>query len=82
MKTTVELPENLLQETRRYASERGKTFKDVLIEALDLLIFNGARRAQPPGQGLFGAFPNDEDLVRTQQIVDREFSRIDPEDWK
>lgn len=84
MKTTVELPDELLRNARLYAAERGKTFKSVLIEALDLLMFNGQSQPTRPGwEALAGAFASDsEETAEIQAYIDREFSRIDPEDWK
>ena len=83
MKTTVELPDDVLRNARLYAAERGKTFKSVLIEALDLLMFNGQPQANRPGwEALAGAFADSEETAEIQAYIDREFSRIDPEDWK
>jgi hypothetical protein len=82
MKTTVELPEPLLQSARQYAAQRGMTFKDVLIEALDLLMFTGESDPARPGwEALFGQFAGDEGAADVQRIVDQEFSHVDQEDW-
>ena len=35
MKTTVELPDSLVKDAKRIALERGQTFKDVMISALE-----------------------------------------------
>ncbi|MDR3692032.1 MAG: hypothetical protein P4L46_21815 [Fimbriimonas sp.] len=83
MKTTVELPDDLLRDTRKYASERGKTFREVLTQALDLLIYDSDRNPIRPGwESLFGAFAGDMDNQRIQEFIDSEFSRIDREEWK
>ena len=84
MKTTVELPDALLAQTRAYAQQRGKTFRDVLIEALDLLVLNGKPEPAKPGwEALFGAFAHEkEETERIQRLIDEEFSKIDPEEWE
>lgn len=81
MKTTVELPDELLEATRKYALERGTSFKRVLIEALNLLVHQGETASQRPRwEKLFGAF-GDDDLLPVQEAVDREFSHVDPKEW-
>ena len=83
MKTTVELPDELLRNTRQYAADRGKSFKDVLVQALGMLIYNGEPQISRPGwEALFGTFRDDKEMVKVREIIDTEFSRIDPEDWK
>lgn len=84
MKTTIELPDNLLNQAKQYAASRGKTFRQVLIEALSGLVVDENQRARKPGiEHLFGAFANEkEETRRIQQMIDEEFSNVDPEDWK
>jgi len=82
MKTTVELPDDLLQSTREYANEKGKTFKEVLIEALDQLVRPDIQPDNRPGwEKLFGAF-SAEDLCEVNKAINEEFSRIDVEGWR
>ncbi len=84
MKTTVELPDQLLACTKAYAKERGKSFREVLIEALNLLVLNGKSEPSKPGwEALFGAFAHEkEETDRIQAMIDEEFNKIDPEDWE
>jgi hypothetical protein len=83
MKTTVELPDKLLFDAKQYASSRGKSLKDVLIEALDLLMYQGQKTIVKPGwESLFGAFADDPELAVVRDIIDVEFSKVDPEDWR
>ena len=83
MKTTVELPDKLLEDTRRYASERGKTFKDVLIEALGLLVSDEEHHVSRPGwEQLFGTFAKDVENAKIQEVIELEFSIVNPKDWK
>ncbi len=84
MKTTIELPDALLTQAKLYAAARGKTFRQVLIEALNGLVLDEKQEVRKPGiERLIGAFADKkEEIGRIQQTIDEEFSRIDPEDWK
>jgi hypothetical protein len=84
VKTTIELPDSLLQQTKLYAAERGKTFRQVLIEALNGMMYNGSPEPQKTGiEKYFGAFADEqEETSRIQAYIDEEFSKIDPDDWK
>lgn len=44
MKTTVEISEGLFKEVKRYAGEKGTTFKDVLESALRTLLKSKAQK--------------------------------------
>jgi len=82
VKTTVELSESLFEDTKRFARAHGKTFKDVLTDALEVHIYNGERKVRRPGwEDLFGAFKGDPEIEKVQSVIDEEFRRIDPEDW-
>jgi hypothetical protein len=83
MKTTVELPDDLLIATRRYAKEHGKTFKEVLTESLKAVVVQSEESEKRPAwEALFGAFAGDPENQEIQAIIDREFSHIDPEEWR
>jgi hypothetical protein len=83
MKTTVELPQDLFTQTREYARARGKTFREVLVEALTQLVLNSKGQVSKPGwEELFGAFEHErEETRRIQELIDEEFSKVDVEDW-
>lgn len=82
MKTTVEIPDDLLQCTRQYATENGKTFKAVLIKALDQLVRPDQNLpGRPAWEKYFGAFTS-EDLEEVDKAIAEEFSRIDLQGWK
>jgi hypothetical protein len=83
MKTTVELPDKILSDTREYAVRHGKTFKDVLTDALKLLVYDQQGNAFKSGwESLFGAFAGDPDNTKIQAAVDEEFSLVDHEGWE
>jgi len=83
MKITVELPQELLDATRRYAIDHDKTFEEVLTEALRLLVGKDLSNTNRPGwEPLSGEFKDDPEILALQRDIDTEFSRVDPEDWK
>jgi len=85
VKTTFELPRSLLTRVKAYAALRNQPMRKVLEGALTDLLDKSADETDPAPawKELFGAFKdNPEEIDRIQGIIDEEFSRIDPEDWK
>lgn len=88
MKTTVELPEKTLRRAKTLADSKGVSLEQLVAEAIEDKIGRGEelRKGKPQWMNLYGAFAKSEDM-RTdtrsiQKIIDEEFERIDPEDWK
>ncbi|MBU6401447.1 MAG: nucleotidyltransferase [Verrucomicrobia bacterium] len=89
MKTTIELPDRTFRRAKTVAAANGVTLKQLLTEALEEKLRQGAkssRSAAPPWLRCFGAFANSPSMrVETRRIqrrIDAEFERIDPEDWQ
>lgn len=85
VKTTFELPLSLLARVKAYAALRKIPMRVVLQDALTAHISrsNSKNEAEPAWRELFGAFKDDPETIdQVQAIIDEEFSRIDPEDWK
>lgn len=85
VKTTFELPRSLLARVKAYAAMRNVPMKTVVEEALEDRVAStrGAILPEPGWKRLFGAFrENQDDTSKIQKIIDEEFSKIDPEDWK
>lgn len=82
MKTTVELPDELLRRAKSVAAAKGQTLRRFLTEAMtDKLAERGGKRRTDTGwRSVFGKGPAVE-LRRIDAIVTREFSRVDPKDW-
>ena len=88
MKTTVEIPEKTLNRAKTLAAEKGLSLEQLVAEAIEDKI----GRDDEPGKGeprwmkLYGAFATSEDMradTRSiQKIIDEEFERIDPREWK
>lgn len=88
MKTTVEIPEKTLRRAKTLADSKGVSLEQLVAEAIEDKIGRGEelRKCKPQWMNLYGAFAKSEDM-RTdtrsiQKIIDEEFERIDPGDWK
>ena len=88
MKTTVEIPEKTLRRAKSLAAAKGVSIEQLVAEAIEDKIRHGEgpRKGEPRWMKLYGAFAHSEDM-RTdthaiQKIIDEEFERIDPGDWK
>ncbi|MEX2307209.1 MAG: hypothetical protein WD738_06430 [Pirellulales bacterium] len=83
MKTTVEIPDSLYRQIKARAALKGQTIKDFLVEAVRAKL--ASDKTKPNGKtgwrAAFGAAdPND--VAEVQRIIDEEFSKINPDDWK
>jgi hypothetical protein len=88
MKTTVEIPENTLKRAETLAAARGVSLEQLVAEAIEEKVRFGEEvgKGVPRWMKLYGAFAQSEDMrsdTRSiQKIIDEEFERIDPGDWK
>jgi hypothetical protein len=87
MKTTVEIPDLLYRQIKARAALKGQTIKDFLVDAVraklagDKAKPNAKQKKKTGWESVFGA-ADPKEVAELQRIIDEEFSRIDPEDWK
>ncbi|MCI0331689.1 MAG: hypothetical protein L0228_00510 [Planctomycetes bacterium] len=83
MKTTVEIPDALYRQIKARAALQGQTIKDFLVEAVRSKIASDkAKPKKKTGwEAAFGA-ADPKDVAEVQRIIDDEFSKIDPDEWK
>ena len=89
MKTTIELPDKTLRRAENLAADKGITLTEMVTEAVEDKL---RRSVKPPEAGepswmkLYGAFAKSEETRaetrRIQKLIDKEFERIDAEDWR
>jgi hypothetical protein len=83
MKTTVEIPDSLYRQIKARAALQGQTIKDFLVDAVRAKL--ASDKAKPNGktgwEAAFGA-ADPKDVAELQRIIDEDFSKIDPDDWK
>jgi hypothetical protein len=78
MKTTVELPAELLRQIKAEAALQGRSFKDVLIESLRNTL-RAKQSARKGWRAVFGRATTAQVAGVGKRLADLE--RIDPEDW-
>jgi len=88
MKTTIEIPDPLFRQAKVAAVKRGVTLKTLLVSALRNELGNVAGKSKTPARVL-GALPGfgglrhlRKETARINRVIDEEFGRIEPEDWK
>jgi hypothetical protein len=81
MTTTIELPDSVYDQVKAQAALQGTTVDAFLVGAIrDKLADENAQA----GIGLMSVFGkgDPEAVAEVQRIIDEDFSKIDPEDWK
>lgn len=81
MTTTIELPDSLYDQIKAQAAELGTTVDAFLMEAISDKLAEEQDRSKPGLMAVFGK-GDKEAVAEVQRIIDEEFSRINPEDWK
>jgi hypothetical protein len=89
MKTTIEIPDKTLRRAKDVAAVKGISLKQLFTEAIEEKLRNVATPSGTDGRPwmkLYGAFAKTEEMRaetrRIQELVEEEFERINPEDWK
>jgi hypothetical protein len=88
MKTTVEIPEKTLRRAKTLAAEKGVSLEQLVAEAIEDKVRDGKelQKGERRWTKLYGAFAKSEemrsDTRSIQKIIDEEFERIDPREWK
>ena len=89
MKTTIEISSTTFRRAKTLAAAKGITLKQLVTEAIEEKLQNGSKRAkteEPAWMKLYGAFAKSgkmrRETRRIQKLIDREFERIKPEDWR
>ena len=81
MKTTIELSESIYCEVAAYAKQNGKTVDVVLEETISERFAAEEEPREHGWRSVFGK-ADKEAVAEVQRIIDEEFSKINPEDWK
>lgn len=84
MKTTIDIPDAVFRRAKAKAAERGQALREYVTEALQEKL--SARRVQPgaaapPWMKGFGRLRSlRRETARIQDVIDREFRVVEPED--
>ena len=87
MKTTLEIPDATFRKAKSQASQNGVSLRDFVTEALEEKLRKTSPRSksgEPEWMRFAGAFGKTaaqrRETRRIQNVIDREFGRVDPED--
>lgn len=81
VKTTLELPDDLLRRAKAAAATRGVSLKTFFTEALERRLQSPRGGAQPTWKQLSGGLASlRRETARIRQLVDEEFEQVDDED--
>jgi hypothetical protein len=87
VKTTMELPDALLRETKAFAARRGLSLRQVIVEALaqKLKVEQESPKSKPWLQA-FRDIERDQvlkqELLRLRRRIEAEFEQVNPEEWR
>lgn len=85
MKTTLDVPDQLYRQIKARAALKGQTIKSFFLDAIrDKLLAERGKKGGKEETGWRAVFgkASKRDVAEVQRIIDEEFSKIDPEDWK
>jgi hypothetical protein len=87
VKTTMELPDALLRETKAFAARRGLSLRQVIVEALaQKLRVEQATPESKPWLQAFQGIERDQvlrqELLRLRRNIEAEFEQVNPEEWR
>ena len=84
LKTTLEIPDLIYRQLKISAAQQGKTVKSLVNEALmEKLRGSGRATEEPAWKKAFGGLRHlRRESARINTTIQKEFSNIDPEDWK
>jgi hypothetical protein len=83
MKTTLELPDSLLQEALAVASRNGLALGAFVAEAIQSKLLAASNSPSHPWMQHFGSLRHlHSESKRIEKIISDEFESIDPQDWQ
>jgi len=82
MKTTLEIPDELFRRAKSAAAEQGIALRELVSDALAQKL-RARERQDKPWLKTFGKLRGlRKETTRINRIIDDEFGRIEPEDWR
>lgn len=83
MKTTLEIPDPVFRRAKAHAAQRGIPLRQFVTEAVEEKIrASGLTRKEKPWMSAVGRLRHlQKETARINQLIDREFEKIEPEEW-
>ena len=83
MKTTLEIPDAIFRRAKSVAAQRGIALRAFVTEAVEEKLAGVSQKAEKPWVKLAGGLRHlHKETIRINKIIEGEFERIEPEDWK
>ena len=83
MKTTLEIPDPIFRRAKSVAAQRGIALRAFVTEAVEQKLADASQKTEKPWVRLAGGLKHlHKETVRIKGIIEEEFERIEPEDWK
>ena len=83
MKTTLEIPDPIFRRAKSVAAQRGMPLRAFVTEAVMEKLEAGLKREEKPWVRLAGGLKHlHKETERINRIINKEFGKIDPEDWE
>jgi hypothetical protein len=80
MKTTLEIPDAIFRQVKARSALEGKTMKEFVLQAIRARL--KTKSVKKDGWRSVYGKASAGSIAEVQEIIDREFSRIDLDDWK
>ncbi len=83
MKTTLEIPDPIFRRAKSVAAERGIALRVFVTEAVEEKLASASQKGEKPWAKLAGGLKHlHKETTRINEIMKREFDKIEPEDWE
>ncbi len=82
MKTTLEIPDAIFRHAKAKAAEQGIPLRQFVTQAVEEKLRAKSLAGEKPWIGLAGRLRHlRKETSRINQLIEREFERIEPEEW-
>ena len=83
MKTTLEIPDPIFRRAKACAAEQGIPLRQFVTEAVEEKLRASVPTGEKPWMPLVGKLRNlRQETARLNQIIEDEFEKIEPEEWR
>jgi len=83
VKTTLEIPDAVFRRAKSVAAQRGIALRAFVTEAVEEKLNAGSATGEKPWTRLAGGLKHlRKETTRINEVIQREFEAIEPEDWE
>jgi hypothetical protein len=82
MKTTLEMPDAVFRRAKARAAQRGMSLRQFVTEAVREKLITESAATEKPWTRLAGKLQHlRKETARINRVLEREFERVEPEEW-